>query len=191
KMPGDYWQKFANLRLFYSYMYAHPGKNLLFMGGEFGQWEEWSVNKSLDWNLLEYEPHQKMLDFVTDLNEVYQENNALWEIDFNYEGFEWIDCDDAENSVLSFVRKGEDSDELIVCIFNFTPVERHHYRLGVPKQGIYEEVLNSNANEYWGSGVINQKEIKSQKHSHNGRKHSIEITLPGLSGVYLKYKNEA
>ena len=190
KMPGDYWQKFANLRLFYSYMYAHPGKNLLFMGGEFGQWEEWSVNESLDWNLLEYEPHQKMLDFVTDLNEVYQENNALWEIDFNYDGFEWIDCNDAESSILSFVRKGEASDELIVCIFNFTPVERHHYRVGVPKQGVYEEVLNSNADQYWGSGIVNKKEIQSDKHSHDGRKHSVEITLPGLSGVYLKYKGQ-
>ena len=190
KMPGDYWQKFANLRLFYSYMYAHPGKNLLFMGGEFGQWEEWSVNESLDWNLLEYEPHQKMLDFVTDLNEVYQENSALWEIDFNYDGFEWIDCNDAENSILSFVRKGEAADEIVVCIFNFTPVERHHYRVGVPKQGVYEEVLNSNADEYWGSGIVNKKEIESDKHAHDGRKHSVEITLPGLSGIYLKYKRK-
>ncbi|MGM0502010.1 MAG: 1,4-alpha-glucan branching protein GlgB [Bacillota bacterium] len=188
KMPGDYWQKFANLRLFYSYMYAHPGKNLLFMGGEFGQWEEWGVNQSLDWNLLEYEPHQKMLDFVTDLNQIYQDNNALWEKDFNYGGFEWICSDDAENSILSFVRKGEDSDEILVCIFNFTPVERHNYRVGVPKEGIYKEILNSNAEDYWGSGVRNNKKIESEKYEYNGRKHSIELTLPGLSGIYLKYK---
>ena len=190
KMPGDYWQKFANLRLFYSYMYAHPGKNLMFMGGEFGQWEEWSVNESLDWNLLEYEPHQKMLDFVSDLNEVYQENNALWEIDFNYDGFEWISSDDSENSILSFVRKGEEADEFIVCVFNFTPVERHNYRVGVPKSGVYEEILNSNNDDYWGSGIVNEEKIKSEKYEHDGRKHSIEITLPSLSGVYFKYKAE-
>ncbi|MGM0369976.1 MAG: 1,4-alpha-glucan branching protein GlgB [Bacillota bacterium] len=188
KMPGDYWQKFANLRLFYSYMYAHPGKNLVFMGGEFGQWEEWDVNASLDWNLLEYEPHQKLLDFTSDLNQTYRDNNALWEIDFNYDGFEWICCDDDQDSILSFVRKGEDSEEIIVCIFNFTPVERHHYRVGVPKEGVYEEILNSNADSYWGSGVGNEQEIVSEKHAHDGRKHSIEITLPGLSGLYLKYK---
>ena len=188
KMPGDYWQKFANLRLFYSYMYAHPGKKLLFMGGEFGQWEEWNVNQSLDWNLLEYEPHQKLLDFVTDLNEVYQDNNALWEIDFDYHGFEWISSDDAENSILSFVRKGKEDDEIIVCVFNFTPVERHNYRIGVPKEGVYEEILNSNDEVYWGSGIGNGQEIKSEKYECNGRENSIEINLPSLSGVYFKYK---
>ncbi|WP_027340431.1 1,4-alpha-glucan branching protein GlgB [Halonatronum saccharophilum] len=188
KMPGDYWQKFANLRLFYSYMFAHPGKKLLFMGGEFGQWNEWKDTESLDWNLLEYEPHQKLLDYMGDLNKVYTENSPLWEIDFNEAGFEWIECNDAANSVLSFIRKGENPDEFIICLFNFTPVVRENYRVGVPKEGYYEEILNTDSATYWGSNVGNEGGVYSEEYSWNYRDHSINVTLPPLAGVYFKYK---
>ncbi|TDX52339.1 1,4-alpha-glucan branching protein GlgB [Orenia marismortui] len=188
KMPGDYWQKFANLRLFYSYMFAHPGKNLLFMGGDFGQWKEWKDTQSLDWNLLEYEPHQKLLDFIRDLNSTYQVERALWEIDFSYDGFEWISCDDVDNSVLSFVRKGKEPDELIVCVFNFTPMERHNYRLGVPKAGYYEEILNTDAEQYWGSNLGNMGGVWSESIPWQDRADSISVTLPPLGGLYFKYK---
>ncbi|WP_018248545.1 1,4-alpha-glucan branching protein GlgB [Orenia marismortui] len=188
KMPGGYWQKFANLRLFYSYMFAHPGKNLLFMGGDFGQWKEWKDTQSLDWNLLEYEPHQKLLDFIRDLNSTYQVEKALWEIDFSYDGFEWISCDDVDNSVLSFVRKGKKPDELIVCVFNFTPMERHNYRLGVPKAGYYEEILNTDAEQYWGSNLGNMGGVWSESIPWQDRADSISVKLPPLGGLYFKYK---
>ena len=188
KMPGDFWQKFANLRLYYSYMYAHPGKNLLFMGGEFGQWKEWSATKSLDWHLLDNEPHQKLLYFNRKLNGLYQQENALWEIDFDSQGFEWIDCNDAENSTLSFVRKGKKEDDMIVCIFNFTPVPRKGYRLGVPKAGEYEEIFNTDQEKYYGSGFGSNGIVKSTEKSWQGRDNSVELTLPPLSGIYLKYK---
>ncbi|SNY05745.1 1,4-alpha-glucan branching enzyme [Orenia metallireducens] len=188
KMPGDYWQKFANLRAFYAYMYAHPGKNLTFMGGEFGQWKEWNATQSLDWNLLDFEAHQKLLDFMTDLNGTYQEQEALWEIDFNYDGFEWIDCHDADNSILSFMRKAKNPDEFIIAVFNFTPIERNNYRIGVPREGYYEEILNSNAGKYWGSNSGNMGGAWSEAHPWQNRGYSINITLPPLSGLYFKYK---
>ncbi len=188
KMPGDFWQKFANLRLYYSYMYAHPGKNLLFMGGEFGQWKEWSATTSLDWHLLDHEPHEKLLYFNRKLNGLYQEENALWEIDFDSEGFEWIDCNDSENSTLSFVRKGKKEDEIIVCLFNFTPVPREDYRLGVPKAGEYEEIFNTDQKQFYGSGFGSNGILQSEEKSWQGRDNSIEVTLPPLSGIYLKYK---
>jgi 1,4-alpha-glucan branching enzyme len=188
KMPGDYWQKFANLRAFYSYMYAHPGKNLTFMGGEFGQWKEWNATQSLDWNLLDFEAHQKLLDFVTDLNGIYQEEAALWEIDFSYDGFEWIDCHDADNSIISFMRKAKNPDEFIIAVFNFTPIERSNYRVGVPREGYYEEILNSNAEKYWGSNSGNMGGVWSEDHPWQNRECSINITLPPLSGLYFKFK---
>ena len=188
KMPGDFWQKFANLRLYYSYMYAHPGKQLLFMGGEFGQWTEWDATASLDWHLLEYEPHQKMLDFITDLNQLYQKQNAFWEIDFEPLGFEWIDFHDAQNSIISFIRRGKEPDELIVCVFNFTPVKRDNYRVGVPKSGFYEEILNTDSDLYWGSNEGNLGGIESEEIAIQNRDHSISITLPPLGGLYFKYR---
>lgn len=186
KMPGDEWQKFANMRLFYSYMFAHPGKKLLFMGSEFAQTSEWNCNQSLDWHLLNYEPHWKMLNFVKDLNKVYSENKALHEVDFSYEGFEWIDFNDKDNSVISFLRKSSD-DEFILCVFNFTPVVRSSYRIGVPKKGKYELIMNSDWKGYWGTDVDNMHIMESEGYFIHGRSHSLSLTLPPLSGMYLKY----
>jgi 1,4-alpha-glucan branching enzyme len=134
KMPGDLWQKFANLRLLYAYMWAHPGKKLLFMGQEIGQWNEWNCMTSMDWHLTQYDSHRKLMDFMTQLNEVYRSQPALHAVDFSWEGFEWIDLHDQDNSLLSFMRKGKSEDELVVCAFNFTPVPRASYRLGVPRR---------------------------------------------------------
>ncbi len=188
KMPGDFWQKFANLRLYYAYMYAHPGKNLLFMGGEFGQWKEWSATKSLDWHLLDYGPHKKLLDFNRELNGLYQQENAFWEIDFDSEGFEWIDCNDAENSTLSFVRKGKREDDIIVCLFNFTPVPRENYRVGLPEAGKYEEIFNTDQKKYYGSGFASNGVLESEEKEWQGRDNSVEVSIPPLGGIYLKYK---
>lgn len=188
KMPGDYWQKFANLRLYNAYTYAHPGKKLNFMGAEIGQWAEWNCKKSLDWNLLEYEPHKKLNNFVKDLNKVYKDNTALWEIDFNAKGFEWIDFRDSENSVISFARKGKDPDDIILCVFNFTPMARENYRIGVPKQGFYEEILNTDSHEYWGSNVGNFGGLSSEDLAWQGKEFSINMYLPPLAGIYFKLK---
>ena len=186
-MPGDDWQKFANLRLFYSYMYAHPGKKLLFMGGDIAQRKEWDCLHSLDWHLLEYEPHNKINLFVKDLNELYKKHRSLFEIDHSYEGFEWIDFNDYDNSVISFIRKAKDSEEIMICVFNFTPVPRENYRIGIPKKGVYKEIFNTDWTEYYGSGVDNPKEVYSQDIPFHGRDQSIIITLPPLSGLYFKY----
>ncbi|PNR95754.1 1,4-alpha-glucan branching protein GlgB [Petrotoga sp. 9PWA.NaAc.5.4] len=187
KMPGDDWQKFANLRLFYSYMYAHPGKKLLFMGGDIAQRKEWDCLHSLDWHLLEYEPHNKINLFVKDLNELYKKHRSLFEIDHSYEGFEWIDFNDYDNSVISFIRKAKDSEEIMICVFNFTPVPRENYRIGIPKKGVYKEIFNTDWTEYYGSGVDNPKEVYSQDIPFHGRDQSIIITLPPLAALYFKY----
>ena len=189
KMPGDIWQKFANLRLFKAYTYAHPGKKLMFMGEEIGQWREWNCKQSLDWHLLEYEPHQKMKKFMGELNKVYKENKAFYEIDFSSEGFEWIDFRDSDNSIISFARKSKDSDEIVVCAFNFTPVVRKNYRIGVPKQGYYTEIFNTDAVDYWGSNVGNYGGVRSEELAWQGKSNSINITLPPLGGVFFKLKN--
>ena len=188
KMPGDMWQKFANLRLFYSYMYAHPGKNLIFMGGEFGQWQEWNCNQSLDWHLLENQKNSKMHGYMKTLNKIYGDNKAFWEIDFSADGFEWIDFHDGDNSILSFVRKSKNEDEVMVCVFNFTPNVHDNYRIGVPKPGYYEEILNSDASEFGGSNIGNLGGIQSEKVLSHGREHSISMSIPPLSGVYFKLK---
>ncbi len=188
KMPGDVWQKFANLRLFYSYMYAHPGKNLIFMGGEFGQWQEWNCNQSLDWHLLENQKNSKMHGYMKTLNKIYGDNKAFWEIDFSADGFEWIDFHDGDNSILSFVRKSKNEDEVMVCVFNFTPNVHDNYRIGVPKPGYYEEILNSDASEFGGSNIGNLGGIQSEKVLSHGREHSISMSIPPLSGVYFKLK---
>jgi 1,4-alpha-glucan branching enzyme len=158
------------------------------MGGEFGQWKEWAATRSLDWHLLQYEPHQKLLNFVTDLNELYQEENALWEIDFEPLGFEWIDFHDAQNCVVSFVRKGKDPDEMIVCVFNFTPVKRDDYRVGVPQEGFYEEIFNTDSQLYWGTNEGNLGGLESEEVAVQNREHSISVTLPPLGGLYFKYQ---
>ena len=188
KMPGDEWQKFANLRLCYGYMFAHPGKKLIFMGGEFGQWDEWNFRKSLDWHLLEKSMHSKLQLYVRTLNQFYRENEALHQIDFSYQGFEWINFTDWEQSVLSFLRKGKNTKELLLVVCNFTPIPRINYRVGVPRKGIWKEVLNSDAKEYGGSGLGNLGVVEAEPISFHGREYSASLTLPPLGIVFLLNK---
>ncbi len=186
KMPGDFWRKFANLRLLFSYMYAQPGKKLLFMGGEIGQWWEWNWNASLDWHLLEYEPHRRLRAFVRDLNVLYGKEPSMHEVDFNYRGFEWIDFSDYERSVVSFVRRAKDPDDFLVFVFNFTPVPRYHYRVGVPKWGFYREILNSDSALYWGSNMGNLGGRHTDPVPWHGRPCSLSLDLPPLGALVLK-----
>ncbi|OGW05259.1 MAG: 1,4-alpha-glucan branching enzyme [Nitrospinae bacterium RIFCSPLOWO2_01_FULL_39_10] len=186
KMPGDFWQKFANLRLLLSYMYAQPGKKLLFMGGDIGQWHEWNHSHSLDWHLLQYEPHSKLQRFIKDLNQIYKAEPAMWEVDFEYTGFEWIDFHDWERSVVSFIRKGKDPDNHLVFVFNFTPTPRYNYKIGVPSHCFYKEVLNSDSDVYYGSNLGNKGGRWSDQVSWQGKPCSLNITLPPLSAVVFK-----
>ncbi|MCG6552989.1 MAG: 1,4-alpha-glucan branching protein GlgB [Candidatus Magnetominusculus sp. LBB02] len=186
KMPGDMWQKFANLRLLFTYMYAQPGKKLMFMGSEFGQWREWNFDASLDWHLLDYEPHQKLLRYVKDLNALYKNDKSLHEVDFSHHGFEWIDFSDYQNSLISFIRKGKDPEDIMICVFNFTPVTRSNYRIGVPFEGFYKEMLNSDAEIYWGSNVGNWGGFHADHIWWQGRPYSLSLQLPPLGAVLLK-----
>ena len=186
QMPGDVWQKFANLRLFYSYMWCHPGKKLLFMGGEFGQWQEWNFDESLDWHLLAGESHRGLSRAVADLNNLVRREPALHELDFDGGGFEWIDCHNWHDSVLVFVRRGSKSHDCLVVCCNFTPVLRHGYRIGLPAAGAYEEVFNSDSSWYGGSNAGNSGPIQSAAMPHHGREHSLTMTLPPLAVVVLK-----
>ena len=188
KMPGDYWQKFANLRAFYGYWMAHPGKKLLFMGCDFGQFIEWKYDDSLDWHLLDYPMHNKMHGYVKDLNRVYQEHSALWQIDCDWQGFEWIDCNDYTQSIISFIRRGKDKDDFTIVVCNFTPVVHRGYRLGVPKESTYIEVFNSDSEVYGGSNVINEGDFVSQPIAWHGKDHSILLTVPPLATIYLQVK---
>ncbi|MDF4204667.1 1,4-alpha-glucan branching protein GlgB [Maribacter sp. SA7] len=185
RMPGDEWQRFANLRLLFGYMFTHPGTKLMFMGGEFGQTAEWNFEQSLDWHLLQYDGHKGIQDFVKDLNHLYKSAPALYEKQFSPEGFQWIDYSDHENSVLTYVRKGHDAENDLVIACNFTPVPRENYRIGNPKKGKLTEVLNSDDAKYGGSGNLNSIVKSSTKASH-GFKKSIEITIPPLGIVILK-----
>ena len=186
QMPGDVWQKFANLRLFYSYMWCHPGKKLLFMGGEFGQWQEWNFDESLDWHLLAGESHRGLSRAVADLNNLVRREPALHELDFDGGGFEWIDCHNWHDSVLVFVRRGSKSHDCLVVCCNYTPVLRHGYRIGLPAAGAYEEVFNSDSSWYGGSNAGNSGPIQSAAMPHHGREHSLTMTLPPLAVVVLK-----
>ncbi|MEK6560406.1 MAG: 1,4-alpha-glucan branching protein GlgB, partial [Nitrospirota bacterium] len=161
KMPGDFHQKFSNLRLLYGFMYGHPGKKLLFMGGEIGQWWEWNCDVSLDWHLLQYEEHSKLQRFVRDLNHLYRNEPSLCEIDFEYQGFEWIDFHDSDNSILSFLRRGKNPDDILIFACNFTTVPRRGYKIGVPRAGYYKEILNSDAEIYGGSNIGNSGGVSS------------------------------
>lgn len=185
KMPGDEWQKFANLRMFYGWMYGQPGKKLLFMGGEFGQWKEWNHDASLDWHLLDLPKHDGLRRLVQHLNYIYKSEPALWQQDDSYDGFEWIDFHDADNSVVSFVRKSREG-EMIVFIVNATPIVRHNYRLGVPCAGFYREIINTDAETYGGSNVGNLGGIQSEDRQWMGREHSILIQLPPLTTLAFK-----
>ena len=185
KMPGDDWQKFANLRLLLGYMYAQPGKKLLFMGGEFGQWREWDHNTSLDWDLLEHERHSGLLRWVEDLNRVYR-NEAAMHLDTDPAGFEWIDGSDADNSVIAFLRKSANPGQEILIVCNFTPVPRPDYRVGVPAGGYWEEVLNSDAGEYSGSGIGNAGGTQADEIPFHNRSHSLNLLLPPLAVCFFR-----
>ena len=189
KMAGDLWQKFANLRAFYGYMWGHPGKKLLFMGAEFGQWSEWNFKESLDWHLLgpPSDPrHAQLRDFVRALNHLYQREPALSELDTDPAGFAWIDVHDSDNSVISLMRLSKKREDTLVFISNFTPVVRQSYRMGVPYAGEYRELLNSDTNRYGGSGVVNTLPMISTPGQWQACQHSITLTLPPLATVVLK-----
>jgi 1,4-alpha-glucan branching enzyme len=186
KMPGDEWQKFANLRLLFAYMYAQPGKKLLFMGDEFGQGNEWSHDRSLDWWLLQYPVHQGLQSWVRDLNHLYRNEKALHELDSDPNGFEWVDCNDAPRSIVSLLRKGKAPHDLVLVACNFTPIPREKYRVGVPKGGWWKEVLNSDGREYAGSGVGNGGGVMAEPIEQHGRPFSLELTLPPLAAVFFR-----
>ena len=188
KMPGDYWRKFANLRLLFSYMYAHPGKKLLFMGAEFGQFIEWNYKQSLDWLLLDYDKHQLTQDFMQELNQVYLKEKALWELDHEDQGFRWIEADDNEQSVISFIRSSENGSQKLIILLNFTPNPRDNYRIGVPGPGNYELILNSDQKVFGGSNYETAARVKAEAKPFHGFDYSISINLPPLAGIYLKYK---
>ncbi|WP_224482698.1 1,4-alpha-glucan branching protein GlgB [Robertkochia aurantiaca] len=187
RMTGDEWQRFANLRTLFSYMFTHPGTNLLFMGAEFAQSEEWNFQNSLDWHLLQYDYHKGIQKLLTDLNGFYRSQPALHELQFSEQGFEWINYGDSENSVMSFIRKGNDQQEDLFVICNFTPVVRERYRIGMPRAGKIKQVFNSDFKKYGGSGISNSKEISVSDTGCNGRDHSAEITIPPLSVIIFKY----
>jgi len=185
KMPGDSWRQFANLRLLYGYMWAHPGKKLLFMGGEFGQRREWTHDDALEWWVLDQPEHAGVKRWVADLNAFYRASPALYEVDFDRAGFEWIDNNDAEASVLSFLRKSRAGTPLIV-VCNFTPLPRHNYIVGAPHGGFWRERLNSDAGIYGGSGIGNLGGVEAAPVSAQGRSHSLALTLPPLALLFLE-----
>ncbi len=186
KLPGDEWQKLANLRLLFGCMYGHPGKKLIFMGGEFGQWREWNHDASLDWQLLDHPGHHGVQRWVCDLNQFYRDEPALYEQDFQPEGFEWVDFHDADKSMLSFLRRGSDPNELILVVCNFTPVPRSNYRIGVPEEGFWKEMLNSDAKVYGGSGYGNFGGLEASPVASHGKYYSLSLNVPPLGVIFLK-----
>ena len=189
KMPGDEWQKHANLRILFGYMYGHPGKKLLFMGGEFAQGKEWNHDEGLEWFVLQSPLHKGIQNWVKDLNHFYKKEPALYESDFSADGFEWIDFHDWEQSIISFIRKSKDTDEIILIACNCTPVPRYNYNVGVPRRGFWKEVLNSDAKMYGGSGCGNLGGIQAVKKPAHGRTYSLYLTLPPLGILFFKYTN--
>jgi 1,4-alpha-glucan branching enzyme len=190
KMPGDTWQKFANLRLLFGYMYAQPAKKLLFMGGEFGQWNEWHHEASLDWHLLDHPTHAGLQRWVAELNHLYRMEPALHERDCDSTGFAWVDCNDTDRSVLCFLRMGVSTAANILVVCNFTPQERYNYRVGVPYGGFWREILNSDANFYGGAGFGNMGGGEAVPVPYHGRPYSLNLTLPPLSVVFFKGERE-
>jgi 1,4-alpha-glucan branching enzyme len=186
KMPGDIWQKVANLRLLYGYMYGHPGKKLLFMGMEIAQWREWNHDQSLDWHLLQWRDHQGILRLVCDLNALYRDTPALYQVDFEWQGYEWLELHDWENSVIAFLRRARDPDDSVVVVCNFTPVVRYDYRVGVPVGGYYREILNTDSDIYGGSNVGNYGGAWGIPESHGGRPYHVSLRLPPLGVIFLK-----
>jgi 1,4-alpha-glucan branching enzyme len=185
KMPGDEWQRFANLRLLYAYMWAHPGKKLIFMGDEFGQVSEWAHDGSLEWHVLQYPLHSGMQSCVADLNRAYRDHRAMHELDCERPGFEWIEAQDRDNSVLSFIRRGESTGEIVLIVCNFTPVVRAGYRVGVPRGGHWKEIVNTDAAEYGGSGVGNMGGAEARAEPFHGREYSLDLVLPPLGALWL------
>ncbi len=190
KMPGDEWQRFANLRLLFGYMYGHPGKKLLFMGGEFGQCREWAHDESLEWHVLQYDLHRGVSNLVKDLNHLYRKEPALHELDFSAEGFEWIDFHDWEESTLSFIRKGCNPNDTVLVVCNFTPLPRYNYRIGVPNGGFWREALNSDAVYYGGSGHGNFGGCEASYLPSHGRDYSLSLTLPPLGILFFTNKGK-
>ncbi|MCR4925774.1 MAG: 1,4-alpha-glucan branching protein GlgB, partial [Clostridiales bacterium] len=186
KMSGDYDEKFAGVRAFLGYMMAHPGKKLLFMGQEFGQFKEWDYENELDWMLLDYDKHKQLQYFVKTLNELYIKTSAMWQIDYSWEGFSWISSDDNSNSVIAFRRIDKDGKD-IVAVCNFTPVRRESYRIGVPQKGKYKVLLNSDAVEFGGQGLGTTDKVKTESYGMHGFEQSITLDIPGLSVIYLKH----
>ena len=185
KMPGEYDDKFANLRTFFGYMMAHPGKKLLFMGQEFGQFAEWNEAKQLDWMLLDYDKHAELQNYVRTLNAFYKEHPALWQIDYSWEGFQWIVPDDSQQSVIAFLRKDAAGKQILV-ICNFNPVLREGYTLGAPVSGTYKEILNSDDAAFGGSGTVHNKPVRTHKKPQHGFEQSITVTLPPMSTLYFE-----
>jgi 1,4-alpha-glucan branching enzyme len=181
KMPGDEWQRFANLRLLYGYMFTHPGTKLLFMGAEFSQTSEWNFEQSLDWHLLQYDFHSGIKSLITDLNQLYKSQPALYEKQFRGDGFEWINYSDHQNAILSYIRKGNNPDENVIVVCNFTQVVRENYRIGIPKKGNLKEIFNTDAKIYGGSGIESPKPLKIESILYDGRDFSAELILPPLS----------
>ena len=188
KMPGDEWQRFANLRLLYGYMFTHPGTKLLFMGSEFGQYNEWNFQESLDWNLLEFEPHNNTKKYFSALNLVYKNTPALYEKGFSIDGFEWISYDDTENCVISYIRKGDKKEQNVLVVCNFTPNIIKKYKVGIPYKSKLKEIFNSDDKLFGGSGTLNLKPISTKKQPWNGKPNSIELTLPPLGMTILEIK---
>ncbi|RMA57302.1 1,4-alpha-glucan branching protein GlgB [Ulvibacter antarcticus] len=188
KQSGDEWQRFANLRLLYGYMFTHPGTKLLFMGGEFGQYAEWDFSKSLDWNLLDFLPHKGMLEFVKNLNTFYKSTPALYEKAFSPEGFEWISYSDEQNSVIAYIRKGHDRKNDVIVVCNFTPSLHQNYRLGVPRQGVLTEIFNSDQNQFGGAGNMNTGDLKIENIDSHGKTQSVVLTLPPLAMAAFQIK---
>lgn len=188
KMPGDEWQRFANLRALYGQMFMHPGTKLLFMGCEFAQYSEWNYKHSLDWHLLEYEPHLKTQHFVKTLNQLYKSEPALYQRQFDNSGFEWIDLNDRQNSVISYLRKAQNPNDFLVVVLNLTPVPRENYRIGVPIDTDYEVILNSDHEDFFGSGLAIKEKVKADSFEKHGRAYSVNLILPPLSCLVLKPK---
>jgi 1,4-alpha-glucan branching enzyme len=186
KMPGDAWKMFANLRALYGYMFGHPGKKLMFMGDEFGQWREWNHDISLDWHLTNDPLHAGLQRWVRDLNAVYRREPALYERDDAPDGFEWIDCSDHEGNVVSFVRRAADANDMLLFVCNFSAVPRYGYGIGAPVGGVWEEILNSDATTYGGAGVGNFGAVEASPNPLHGRPHSLSLTLPPLSVVAFR-----
>ena len=186
KMPGDEWRQFANVRAFLAYMWAHPGKKLLFMGQEIGQREEWNHDAGIPWEVLEFDYHRKLQSLVIELNRIYRASPAMYEVDFHYSGFEWVDFHDWESSVIAFLRRAEDPKDFLLFCCNFTPVPRQGYEFGVPEEGFYEEILNTDSEAFGGSNIGNGGLVSSRPIPRHNRAQSIAVTLPPLAVVAFR-----